>query len=174
MKLKSMKFIGVLLTLALVMSMIGATAFADTTSVAVYMNGVFQKSYSVSDLNSRNCYTDTFSSYDCKSDTIVYRNAYGPLLQDVLEDAYGAGNFSTVSTIQFVASDKSSPALSKSTVLNGDYYPGPTDIAPILATMYGNPLDTDNCIRNFYGMSSSDDDVMQYWIKNVYRINMAN
>ncbi|OPY63604.1 MAG: hypothetical protein A4E56_00483 [Pelotomaculum sp. PtaU1.Bin065] len=181
MKTKGIKAMGILLVVALIVGMMGTVAFAST-SVAVYTgyrNGAntYLGSYTAAQLNAMPISSPSvkrYSSYDCNNYVLTSRDAYGPDLEYVLRDAYGS-NFDSVTNIEFYASaDGWDKTVSKDSVLYAKYFASDTDpgtyVTPIIATKYGSTggtLSSNGCLRNFFGQQTYDEDVMQYWTKNL-------
>ena len=185
MRLKGMKMLGILLVLSLVICLTSATAFANTSSVQIYLNGNLLTTYTTSQLNGFDdtSVTHNYSSYSCKSDSVVRYDAKGPNLDIVLSNALsGSGyNLSDVNTIEFHASDNyTTGALSRSSVLATRYFYDTSnnefETPAIIATQYGSyggTLSSTNCLRDFYGQTDIDEEVINNWVKNLDKIYLV-
>lgn len=184
MRIKAAKILGILLVLSLIVCLTGATAFADTDSVTINLNGATLTSYDSSDLEAFDT-TDEhdYSTWDQCHSQYAYYTAYGPELEQVLTAALaGSGTtLSQVASIQITASDNYSVTLSKSNLLDTTryYYATPTstgvEVPAIIATQsgaLGGTLSTTDCLRNFYGQTTSSDYTIKYFVKSISSINL--
>ncbi len=185
MKLKSTKLLSVLLVLSLVICFASFSAFADTSSVVVKLDGVALETYTSTQLNALN-QTPLQRLYSAKDDchprNYYYYCAEGPDLEDVLVDALGT-DLSNIVSIQVKTADNDSTTFTKAELIDDTryYFSSPTsdgdEVKTVIATKqasgtdYSN-LSTSECLRLFYGQTTSEDEVRQNYMKYVNEINL--
>ena len=181
MKSKIFKSSGLFLVLALTVCFACLPAFADSSSVEIFLNGSSLGAFSASDLeNNYDLYTYSYSSYKC-GNSYVYYDAYGPLLEDVLTQSLNGTGYglNDIESIRFYTTSDAydSGSIDFDDVISGFFYAipgGSGEYAPaIIALAYGDvggTLFTSNCLRDFFGQQSYSDKTAEGWVKSLDRI----
>ena len=182
MRNKSIKIMGILLTLALMIGVMVPAAFASVTFKLQDGSGTPS---TLTSLNPTTGSSITYSSYYCKNGgSYKYYDAQGQNLLNMITTALTGSGYSSsdVDYVEFIASDYDTDDYGTITMadLGGYYYetsitsPG-TAVDPIIATQYRTrdtgDFSTTNCPRNFYGQpgptGGAGEDTMQMWVKNL-------
>ncbi|WHH57764.1 hypothetical protein [Petroclostridium sp. X23] len=188
MKKKMLKKLSLLLVVAVVTCFTCATAFADSSSVTIYLDGNSIGTYTTSQLDAVASIdivpTQTFSSHTCKGG-FVFRSATGYELADVLNYALAVANTGKttgdIDTIEFVGTDDyTSDPVSLDDVLTGKYFTAENDLSgddviAVIAKEYGSStLSTDGCIRNVHGQQAAGDDTIEDWVRDLDKIYLTS
>lgn len=194
MKKRAKKIIGTMVIMAALICLACPAAFAST-SVDIYTGSTFIDNLTTSELNSLDTLDENgnpivhyYSSHKCNGTFVPDYSASGPDLLDALLQAfYNYDSNTTIvdessllaaySKIEFkdtVSPTYTSGQVSLYNVLHGNRYNSAKaiveqNVPAILATSGDN-----NCIRNFHGQQSWDENTVEDWVKDLDRIVLSN